>query len=115
MNDPSYLHPPHPGAPEKPATSRFTHPPTPSRARHRLTVFLPASLLERLRNAVYWTEQRTLARIIVDAVEDAVTELEQANGGPFPARLAPLKPGRPRRRGAPAPVQPGRLSTDPHS
>lgn len=52
MNDPSYLHPPHPGAPEKPATSRFTHPPTPSRARHRLTVFLPASLIERLRNAV---------------------------------------------------------------
>jgi hypothetical protein len=78
-----------------------------ARRRHRLTIFLPPSLIERLRNAVYWTEQRTMAQIIVDAVEDAVSELEGANGGVFPARLAPLKPGRPRRRritARPAPV-----------
>lgn len=64
----------------------------------RMTVCLPATLIERLRNAVYWTEQRTLARIITDALEDAVTELEHRNGGTFPPRLAPLKPGRPQRR-----------------
>ena len=68
-----------------------------SRNKQRVTVFLSSPLVERLRNAVYWTETRTLAQIIGDAVEDAVTELEQANGGSFPARLAPLKPGRPRR------------------
>jgi hypothetical protein len=80
--------------------------PTHLRRRQRLTIFLPAALIERLRNAVYWTEQRTMAQIIVEAVEDAVTDLERANGGPFPARLAPLKPGRPRRRRAPARLTP---------
>lgn len=68
------------------------------RAQQRITVFLPASLIERLRNAVYWTGTRPLAQIIGDAIEDAVTDMEQANGGAFPQRLAPLKPGRPRRR-----------------
>lgn len=66
--------------------------------KQRMTVLLPTSLIERLRNAVYWTEHRTLARIIADALEDAVTELEHSNGGTFPPRLAPLKPGRPQRR-----------------
>jgi hypothetical protein len=72
----------------------------------RMTVCLPASLIERLRNAVYWTEQRTLARIITDALEDAVTELEHSNGGTFPPRLAPLKPGRPQRRPSPVAAPP---------
>lgn len=67
------------------------------RLKQRVTVFLPASLIERLRNAVYWTGNRPLAQVVTDAIEDAVTELEHANGGVFPARLAPLRPGRPRR------------------
>lgn len=74
----------------KPASSRPQ--------KQRMTVLLPAPLIERLRNAVYWTEYRTLARIITDALEDAVTEMEHSNGGAFPTRLAPLKPGRPQRR-----------------
>jgi hypothetical protein len=72
----------------------------PMAARHprqRLTVFLPVPLIERLRNAVYWTEERPLAQIIADAIDDAVSEMEHANGGAFPQRLSPLKPGRPRR------------------
>lgn len=77
-----------------------------SSPRQRVTVFLSAPLLERLRNAVYWTERRPLARIIEDAVEDAVAKLEHANGGAFPTRLAPLKPGRPRRARLPAPALP---------
>ncbi len=83
-----------------------------SRRRQRVTVFLPAPLLERLRNAVYWTERRPLAQIIADAVEDAVTELEHANGGAFPTRLAPLKPGRPRRNRTPARRPPKLLTTN---
>ena len=69
--------------------------------KQRMTVLLPTPLIERLRNAVYWTEQHTLARIIADVVEDAVTELEHSNGGMFPPRLAPLKPGRPQRKASP--------------
>lgn len=74
----------------------------------RMTVCLPAPLIERLRNAVYWTEQRTLARIITDALEDAVTELEHSNGGTFPPRLAALKPGRPQRKPSPAASPPAK-------
>jgi hypothetical protein len=74
-----------------------TTPTSTRRHKQRVTVFLPSPLIERLRNAVYWTGDRPLAQIIADAIEDAVTEMEHANGGVFPARLAQLKPGRPRR------------------
>ena len=76
-----------------------SQPVQPSRPSHnqRVTVVLPTSLIERLRNAVYWTEHCTLARLVADAIDDAVTELEHANGGVFPTRLSPLKRGRPGR------------------
>ena len=65
------------------------------RHRRRLTITLPHSLLERLRNAVYWTGQGPLARVISDAVDAAVTKMEQSNGQAFPQRLTSLKRGRP--------------------
>jgi hypothetical protein len=64
--------------------------------RQRVTITLPVELLERLRNAVYWTGHGPLARLIADALDDAVTQMEESNGQPFPPRLAPLKRGRPR-------------------
>lgn len=76
------------------------HAPPPNGAAassQRVTILLPTPLIERLRNAIYWTEQRTLTRIITDAIHDAVAEMEQTNGGTFPPRLSPLKRGRPRR------------------
>jgi hypothetical protein len=63
----------------------------------RVTIVLPTTLIERLRNAIYWTEQCTMARVIADAIHDAVAEMEHTNGGAFPPRLTPLKRGRPRR------------------
>jgi hypothetical protein len=63
-------------------------------SRQRVTVALPTPLVERLRNAVYWTGHQTLVQIIVDSLEDTLTAMEHANGGPFPGRLAPLKSGR---------------------
>ena len=63
----------------------------------RVTIVLPTTLIERLRNAIYWTEQHTMARIITDALHDAVAGMEQVNGGIFLPRLTPLKRGRPRR------------------
>jgi hypothetical protein len=77
----------------------------PSRLRkQRVTITLPLSLLERLRNAVYWTGHGPLARLICDALDDAVTHMESANGQAFPQRLAPLKRGRPRTKNRPAPL-----------
>jgi hypothetical protein len=77
-----------------------------SRSRkQRVTITLPLSLLERLRNAVYWTGHGPLARLIADALDDAVTHMETTNGQVFPQRLSPLKRGRPRTK-TPAMVLP---------
>ena len=82
-----------------------TAPSTISRVRkQRVTITLPYTLLERLRNAVYWTGHGPLARLISEALDDAVTHMEEANGQAFPRRLAPLKRGRPRTKVCPAPL-----------
>ena len=75
-----------------------------STRKQRVTITLPLSLLERLRNAVYWTGHGPLARLICDALDDAVTQMEVANGQAFPKRLAPLKRGRPRTKSRPSPL-----------
>ena len=67
-----------------------------SSVKQRLTVTLPSSLLNRLRNAVYWTPAVTLAGLIEAAVEARLQEIEAKNGEPFPARIEELKGGRPR-------------------
>jgi hypothetical protein len=78
--------------------------PTLKRGRkQRVTITLPVVLLERLRNAVYWTGHGTLARLITEALDGAVTQIEQHNGGAFPVRLAPLRRGRPRSKTSPSP------------
>jgi hypothetical protein len=64
--------------------------------KQRLTVTLPAQLLNRLRNAVYWTPTLTLAGVIESAVAAKLDHLETLNGEPFPTRNEELKGGRPR-------------------
>ena len=70
--------------------------------KQRVTITLPVALLERLRNAVYWTGHGPLARLIAEALDDTVTNMEESNGQPFPQRLAPLKRGRPRTKSRPS-------------
>jgi hypothetical protein len=76
--------------------------PSPSSQNQRVTVSLPMPLIERLRNAVYWTEDLPLAGLMAKALEDIVTQMEEANGGAFPQRVSPLKRGR--RQGKRTPV-----------
>jgi len=64
--------------------------------RQRMTVSLPADLVERVRDAAYWTPGRTMAGLIATALEDLLRHLELENGRPFPPRLGALKSGRPR-------------------
>jgi hypothetical protein len=78
--------------------------------KQRVTITLPLSLLERLRNAVYWTGHGPLARLICDALDDAVTQMETTNGKAFPQRLAPLKRGRPRTKSRPSLSSPSAVS-----
>lgn len=65
--------------------------------KQRLTITLPAELLDRLRNAVYWTPYMTLAGFIESAVGHGLDDLEKQHGEPFPTRIEELKGGRPRR------------------
>ncbi|WP_447599789.1 hypothetical protein [Nitrospira sp. Nam80] len=64
--------------------------------RQRMTVSLPADLVERVRDAAYWTPGSTMAGLITQALEDLLKQREVQNGRPFAPRLGALKPGRPK-------------------
>lgn len=64
-------------------------------AKERLTVHLPVDLIDRVKNAVYWTPGLTLAALAEDALRARVEDLETDRGEAFPARPEPLKGGRP--------------------
>jgi hypothetical protein len=69
---------------------------SPSRVvKERLTVHLPVDLIDRIKNAVYWTPGLTLAGLAEEALAAAVEKLERARGEPFPPRRSELKGGRP--------------------
>lgn len=63
--------------------------------KERLTVHLPTPLIERVKNAVYWTPGMTLASLGEQALEAEIERLEQQRGEPFPQRSEELRGGRP--------------------
>lgn len=65
----------------------------------RLTVSLPGDLVDRLRNAVYWSPTLTLAWLIAQSLRASLTEMESLRQGPFPKRTNELRAGRPRLAG----------------
>ena len=74
--------------------------------KQKITFSLQTALIERLRNAVYWTGNRPLASLVEEALEALVTEMEEVNREAFPQRLSPLKAGRRqgKRSSAPSPA-----------
>ena len=64
-------------------------------AKERLTVHLPVDLIDRVKNAVYWTPGLTLAGLAEAGFREAVDEMEGQRGEAFPARNGELKGGRP--------------------
>ena len=62
----------------------------------RLTVSLPGDLVDRLRNAVYWSPDLTLAWLIAQSLRASLADLETSRQGPFPKRMMALRSGRPR-------------------
>lgn len=70
-----------------------------NRSRERVTITLPVALMDRLRNAVYWTSSPPLAQVITRAIHHAVESMERTRGSAFPTRLGPLKRGRQDRLG----------------
>jgi hypothetical protein len=63
--------------------------------KERLTIHLPVELIDRAKNAVYWTPGLTLAGLAEGALAKALEELEKERGEPFPPRREELKGGRP--------------------
>lgn len=72
----------------------------------RVTVNLPGDLVDRLRNAVYWSPGLTLAWFMAHAIRSSLVELEATHRGPFPKRTRPLRAGRPRFLGQSMTVRP---------
>lgn len=62
----------------------------------RLTVSLPGDLVERLRDAVYWSPDLKLAWLIARSLRASLSDLETSRQGPFPKRTMALRSGRPR-------------------
>src|SRR5215470_6414310 len=63
--------------------------------KERVTFQLPIDLIERARNAVYWTPGATIAGLMEHALAAHLAEIEQHRGAPFPLRESALKTGRP--------------------
>lgn len=62
----------------------------------RLTVSLPGDLVDRLRDAVYWSPSLTLAWLIAQSIRTSLAEMEVVRQEPFPKRTNALRAGRPR-------------------
>jgi len=67
------------------------------RRKQRLTVLINTEVLNRLRNAVFWTPGLTMTGVVEKSISDAIESLEQRRGSEFPQRSEELKAGRPPR------------------
>ena len=65
------------------------------RTKQRMTLNLAPELIERARDAVYWTPGLTLAGLTEKALVQFLEQLEKERGEPFPQRQGKLKSGRP--------------------
>ena len=67
--------------------------------RERFTVQLSADLIDKVRDAVFYTPGLTLSELAGVALRDALAALEAKRGEAFPARTGELKTGRPLKKG----------------
>jgi hypothetical protein len=65
---------------------------TPKR-KAKITVTLPVNLIDRLRNAVYWTPSITIASLAETSLESKLRKLEKAKR--FRKRRGKIRVGRP--------------------
>ena len=76
---------------EQPATEK----PKSRSRRERVTVNLPVEVIERARDAVFWTPGATLSALAAEGLTKATAKLEKKRGEPFPRRSGNLPTGRP--------------------
>ncbi|GAA5526177.1 hypothetical protein Maes01_02772 [Microbulbifer aestuariivivens] len=63
--------------------------------KQRVTVQISSDVMNRLKNAVYWTPGITISSSIESAIEEKLRLLEKDNNGEFEQRPEELKAGRP--------------------
>jgi len=66
--------------------------PTPN--RERITFHLPVELIDKLRNASYWSPGLAMAEIVERSVTEGLDQMEKKMGKPFPPRQGQLKVGK---------------------
>jgi hypothetical protein len=66
-----------------------------SSKKQRITVQISEDVIDRIKNAVYWTPGLTLASLAEEAFSTVVDALENDREAPFPKRKEELKTGRP--------------------
>ena len=67
----------------------------PTGPKVRLTVLLPSPLVDRVKDAVYWTPGLTLSELAEEAFTAAIQKRKRERKKPFPPRHGKLKAGRP--------------------
>lgn len=80
---------------EKETTEQLPSKKTSSQPKQRITVQISEDVIERIKNAVYWTPGLTLAALAEEAFSKIVDALENDREAPFPKRKEELKTGRP--------------------
>ncbi len=69
---------------------------SPSPLKQRVTLYISADVIDRVKNAVYWEPGLTLAAFAEEALAKALNELEAERGKPFSQRKEhKLRGGRP--------------------
>lgn len=64
--------------------------------KQRITLHISASLINKIKNVVYWEPGMTIASFAQNALEEAIEKAEQAKGGIYPERRSHnLRGGRP--------------------
>lgn len=79
------------------AIDRRSEPRERATEKQRLTVQLAGGVLDRLRNAVFWTPGLTITGFIERCISETVDPMEKERGDEFPERSHHLKAGRPPR------------------
>ena len=60
--------------------------------KERLTIQISKDVVEKTKDAVYWTPGLTVAQLTEEALIEALKKLEKRNGESFPNRKEELKP-----------------------
>lgn len=67
----------------------------PEAPKERITVLIAGPVINRARDACYWTPGLTMAALVEAALDVEVTRIEKKRKEPFPARKGELRTGRP--------------------